>query len=124
MTSRTRPPATRRGKTHKIVISGVNIYVTLNRMAGEESLPCDIFVTLNSESEKQAIDSAHQGWANLSMTLASMLLQYGCPLSAVADKMRGYKFDPQRPGVGSSIPDAIGRWLQEDIEKGKMEKSA
>jgi hypothetical protein len=115
MTTRNKPPVTRKGKTHKIEIGGVNVYVTLNRVEGPESLPCDIFVTLNSEHEKQAIDSAHQAWANLSMTLASLLLQYGCPLATIVAKMKDYKFDPQQPGVGSSIPDAIGRWLQTQL---------
>ena len=112
---RTKPPVTRKGITRKIELNGVNVYITLNRMDGPESLPCDIFVTLNSESEKQAIDSAHQAWANLSMTLASLLLQYGCPLATIVSKMKDYKFDPQQPGVGSSIPDAIGRWLESQL---------
>ncbi len=118
MTKRTRPPVTRRGTTHKIEVKGANVYVTLNRIDGPKSLPCEIFVTLNNEDKDAPIDAAHQGWANLAATLASMLLQYGCPLATIAGKMRGYSFKPDG-GIGEhgsrSIPDAIGKWLESQL---------
>jgi hypothetical protein len=83
MTKRTRPPATRRGTTHKIEVTGASVYVTLNRIDGPASLPCEIFVTLNNEDNDAPIDAAHQGWANLCCTFASLLLQYGCPLATI-----------------------------------------
>ena len=115
---RTRPPTTRRGITRKIEVTGANVYVTLNRIDGPESLPCELFVTLNNEDNEAPIDAAHQGWANLAATLASICLQYGCPLAVIAGKMRGYSFKPDG-GLGrdgsKSIPDAIGKFLEAQL---------
>ena len=119
---RTRPPMTRKGKTHKIEVTGASVYVTLNRIDGPDSLPCEIFVTLNNENNDAPIDAAHQGWANLAATLASICLQYGCPLAVIAGKMRGYSFKPDG-GIGKqgskSIPDAIGKWLETELITGE-----
>lgn len=115
MTSkRIKPPVTRHGITHEIDIGGVRAYVTVNNHdKGDPINPCEIFVTLTPKKERADIDSAHQGWANLSMTFASMLLQYGCPLGTIAGKMKGYKFEPDGGIRGAkSIPDAIGKWLE------------
>ena len=108
-----RPPSTRLGITHKIEVGAANVYVTLTRMDGPDSLPCDVLATINNESTDAPIDAGHQGWAHLCCRLSNDLLSLGMPLHVLASRFRGYQFDPSGgPGVGTSIPDAIGRWLE------------
>lgn len=110
---RTKPPVTRNGTTHEIDIGGVRAYVTVNRQDSRENQPCEIFTVLCPKKERANIDSAHQGWCNLTMTFASLLLQYGCPLVTIANHMKGYKFEPDGGMRGAkSIPDAIGKYLE------------
>jgi len=112
--ARRKPPATRRGITAKLELAGVNVYTTLNRDA--EGHPCDLFITLNNESQEAPIDPGHQAWANLAATLASICMQHHASLETVAAKFRGYAFEPAGHlgrGNAKSIPDAIGRWLDE-----------
>lgn len=119
--TRRKPPATRHGITRKIEIGGaVNVYVTLNR--DDEGRPCDLLITLNNENDAAPVDPAHMGWANLCGTFAGMLFQRGVSVAAVAEKMRGYRFEPAAPlgpGGCASIPDAIGRWLVEIEQEAK-----
>lgn len=113
---REKPPVTREGITREIDVGSARVYVTLNFREEGQKNPCDIFVTLNQTGKKSSIDSAHQGWANLCVTFASMLLQYGCPLGTIAEKMKGYKFEPDGGfGGPKSIPDAIGKWLETQL---------
>lgn len=121
ITSRRRPPATRAGITRKLEIGGVvNVYVTLTR--DDDGHPCDLLITLNNESHDAPIDPAHMGWANLCATFAGMLFQRGVSVAVVAEKMRGYRFEPASP-LGpdgcASIPDAIGRWLMDEVDNKK-----
>ena len=115
---RERPPTTRNGITHEIKVGSAKAYITLNYKADNKT-PCEIFVTLNQTGKKSSVDSAHQGWANLSLTFASLLMQYGCPLGVIANKMKGYRFEPDG-GFGGplSIPDAIGKWLETQLPGG------
>ena len=104
MTSnRTRLPATRHGKTHKIQISeSCTLYVTVNVDASGR--PLEIFVKAKN---------GHQGWSDALALTASLALQYGTPLHKITSKWRGMRFAPD--GLqASSIPDAIARMLESE----------
>jgi len=112
-TKRITPPKTRKGITHKIELRGANVYVTLNRIDGPESLPCDILATINNECDKAPIDPGHQAYLHCICRLGSELIGLGMPLHVLASRLRDYQFEPSGgPGVGTSVLDAIGRWLE------------
>lgn len=114
MSGRRRPPQTRHGVTRKLEVGAANAYVTLTR--DTEGRPCDLLIVLNNDALDAPIDPAHMGWANLCGTFVGMLFQRGVGVAEIATKMRGYSFEPAGglgPGGARSIPDAIGRWLDE-----------
>ena len=116
---RTTPPKTRKGITHKIELRGANVYVTLNRIDGPDSLPCDILATINNECDKAPIDPGHQAYLHCICRLGSELINLGMPIHVLASRLRDYQFEPSGgPGVGTSVLDAIGRWLEKQ-EEGK-----
>jgi adenosylcobalamin-dependent ribonucleoside-diphosphate reductase len=50
--------------------------------------PCEIFLTSNRQG------SAVAGWSQVTAILASLALQYGCPVSELVEKLRYQRFDP------------------------------
>ena len=112
-----KPPATRKGKTSKIELRGANVYITLTRLDGPDSLPCDLFATINNESDKAQIDPGHQAYLNCICRLGSELMGLGMPLHVLASRLRDYQFEPSGgPGVGTSVLDAMGRWMEKEQE--------
>lgn len=109
MTSRTRPPATRHGKTVKIELGGTDTYFTLNRLP--DGRPIEIFITTDRKGDLQ-------GWATAFCISTSMALQNGVPASRIIEKMIGMRFDPQGgPGEAVSVIDAIARWWMAEESK-------
>ena len=95
---RTKPPMTRTGKTHKIKIGSVSLYVTINDL--------EIFVKCNA---------GWQGWCDVLAVTASLARQHGCPWSTIKKHWCNQAFVPDGiVGQGRSIPDAISRILPED----------
>ena len=96
---RHRLPPVRQGKTTKIPVGGVTLYVTINADATGRAR--EMFVKA---------DEGWQGWANVLAETASLYLQNGGTVAELARHWRGSRFDPAGgPGQGSSIPDAIAR---------------
>ena len=103
---RKKPPNPRPGKTHKIKVGSVSVYVTVND--DETGNPIEMF----SKS-----DGGHTGWCDALSVTASLAMQHGCPLKTLLEKWRGMRFPPD--GVRAfSIPDAIARRLLDDENQG------
>jgi len=114
---------TQLGITSKIKLQGCSIYCTLTRT--DKGQPHGLFVCLKAESDKATIDPGHKAWARLAATLAGELFKRGCSIETVARKFKGYNFAPHgKLGLegAKSIPDAIGRWLQD--QAGEPKKGA
>lgn len=116
MTDRIKPPTDRRGDTHKIVLMGqslsnpgetvkVTLYATLNRLP--DGRPIEMFIKA---------DNGYQGFCDTLAVTVSLALQYGAPLEAILAKWRGQRYEPSQIGVGTSIADAIARWLMPPTE--------
>jgi hypothetical protein len=104
---RIKPPATRKGNTHKIELAGTDSYVTINRLPDGRAI--EIFLTTDRKGECQ-------GWANVACIMISMALQNGVPPARIIGKMKGQRFDPQG-GAGEpvSVADAIAKiWAKEE----------
>jgi len=124
---------TQLGITSKIKLQGCSIYCTLTRT--DKGQPHGLFVSLKAESDKATIDPGHKAesdkatidpghkaWVRLAATLAGELFKRGCSIETVARKFKGYNFAPHGklgPGGAKSIPDAIGRWLQDQAGEQK-----
>ena len=104
MTTRRKPDATRKGITRKLTVGRCEVYLTVNVDA--DGNPCELFLRVNGAD----IEST-QGWANVTCIMASLALQYGCPMETILRHFRGQSFDPSQLGKATSIPDAIARAL-------------
>lgn len=103
---RERLPDTRTGKTHKFSLSGSEGYLTANTY--EDGRLAEIFITASKEGSTLA------GLMDTIGILTSMALQYGVPLSAMAKKFRGTKFEPSEHDKATSVVDYIFRWLEDE----------
>jgi ribonucleoside-diphosphate reductase alpha chain len=114
---RKRMPTTRQSVTHKMQIGEHEGYVTVG--LHEDGTPGEVFITMAQEG------SALRGFMDLAATSISLGLQHGVPLEVLAHKMQGLKFEPsgftQNPAIrmAQSIPDYIGRWLEQQFLKGE-----
>jgi ribonucleoside-diphosphate reductase alpha chain len=99
--TRQRPPTTRHGKTHKIVLNGVTMYLTVNEADGK---PVEMFCKASD---------GWQGWVDTLCVTASLALQYGAPISDIIKHWSHQAFPPAAVGQGKSIPDALARVLQQ-----------
>jgi len=104
MTTRRKPEPTRKGVTRKLTVGRCECYLTINE--GDDGKPCEMFLRINGGE----IEST-QGWANVTCIMASLALQYGCPMETILRHFRGQAFDPAQLGKASSIPDSIARAL-------------
>lgn len=100
--TRERPPASRRGKTHKIVLNGVTLYLTVNEVKGR---PIEMFCKA---------DEGWQGWVDTLCVTASLALQCGVPIRDIIRHWSNQAFPPAAIGQGKSIPDAMARVLAQD----------
>jgi adenosylcobalamin-dependent ribonucleoside-diphosphate reductase len=60
----------------------------LHAHAWPDGQPCELFITTNRQG------SAVAGWSQVTAILASLALQYGCPVSELVEKLRYQRFDP------------------------------
>ena len=105
--TRRKPETTRHGLTRKMTLAKVEVYATLNR--DKDGRPIELFAKATE---------GWQGWVDVLCETASLAMQYGCPLSVLARHWRGHRFPPDGiAGEGSSVPDAIARWLEEEAKK-------
>lgn len=109
MTVRQRLTPTRSGKTHKLVVGPVELYITVNH--GDEGQPLEMFTKATE---------GYQAEADGLSILISLALQYGAPAAVVAKHLRHRRYAPHGlPGQPCSISDALGRVLEAEGKEGK-----
>ena len=112
---RVRLPETRKSVTHKVVIydptsGAIDIYL----IAGEYPCGClgELFVKVGKWG------STLHGLLDAIGVETSLLLQYGIPVSRLADKLKGMRFIPAGPTDNPDVPecqsivDYIFQWLE------------
>ena len=101
---RQRLPATRKGKTIKIQVGPCTLYITINRNA--DGAIREIFIKA---------DQGEQPHADGLAELASLLLQYECPVKKLVQHLRYRRYPPAGCiGQPCSISDAIGMVLEDE----------
>jgi ribonucleoside-diphosphate reductase alpha chain len=106
---RTRLPDERRAITHKFSIAGHEGYVTVGLY--DDGRPGELFITMSKEG------STISGLMDALATSVSIALQYGVPLSVLADKFAHTRYEPsgftgnREIPIAKSITDYIFRWL-------------
>ena len=106
---RKRVPADRDGKTGTVQAGKVTAQVTANTFKGGKV--GELFAKCNE---------GHQGWTDAVCVMASLALQYGCPLAVVVKHLRHRSFEPcgfGEHGFVRSIPDGIAAWLEREYPK-------
>lgn len=76
--------------------------------------PCEIFLTSNRQG------SAVAGWSQVTAILASLALQYGCPVTELVEKLRYQRFDPadfRSTSPVDAVAQALARMFGELPEK-------
>ena len=102
-------PDERAAITHKFSIAGHEGYVTVGLY--EDGTPGELFVVMAKEG------STISGLLDAFATTVSMALQYGVPLTVLADKLSHTRYEPSgftsHPDIrfAKSITDYIFRWL-------------
>lgn len=101
-------PSIRSGRTHKVRVGDVSLYVTVNRDdAGQIR---EVFVKA---------DEGHNAEADGLAIMASLALRHGCPVDVVARHLRFRRYPPHGgPGQPLSISDGIGKVLETEMESG------
>jgi hypothetical protein len=98
-------PTTRAGRTHKIRVAAVSLYVTVNR--DESNAIREVFVKA---------DEGHNAEADGLAIMASLAMRYGCPPDVVARHLRFRRYEPHGgPGQPCSISDAIGKVIEREV---------
>lgn len=106
---RTRLPDERRAITHKFSIAGHEGYITVGLY--DDGRPGELFITMSKEG------STISGLMGALATSVSLALQYGVPLSVLADKFAHTRYEPsgftgnREIPIAKSITDYIFRWL-------------
>lgn len=95
----------RTGKTHKIKVGEVTVYLTVNY--NDKGKIKEMFAKA---------DEGWQGWVDVLMLTASLALRSGCNIDTILKHWRHHRFEPSAFGY-SSIPDAIAKKIQEEINK-------
>jgi ribonucleoside-diphosphate reductase alpha chain len=107
--NRERLPDERRAITHKFSIAGHEGYVTVGLY--DDGRPGEVFITMSKEG------STISGLMDALATTVSIALQYGVPLSVIADKLSHTRYEPsgftgnKDIPIAKSITDYIFRWL-------------
>lgn len=122
---RAKLPTDRPGKTRRFCIPRVEadgsphhdgplrFYVTVSTY--DDGSPGEIFIRADRAG------SLERGALDAFAIAASLALQYGCPLGALATKLIGMTFppngmtgDPEYPNAASAL-DLVGRWLKTEF---------
>lgn len=102
----TKPPMTRRGRTHKIMVGPVTAYLTVNR--DRDGRIIEIFAKADQA----------QGHLDMACRLASLGLQGRADVATLIRHMRGDRTEPcGGPGQPSSIYDAMARILETETQE-------
>jgi len=104
-----KPPATRRGATHKVRIGPVTAYLTINRDAAGRIM--EVFAKA---------DNGMQGHLDMACRLCSLALQGRGDVETVIRHMRGDRTEPCGiAGQPKSIYDAIAQTLAAEVDRGQ-----
>ena len=104
---------TRDAITHKFNVGGHEGYVTLGLY--EDGRPGELFIQMAKEG------STMGGLMDTVGTLTSMALQYGVPLSTLAEKFSNQRFEPSGFTSNKNIPratsiiDYVFRWMSQEF---------
>jgi ribonucleoside-diphosphate reductase alpha chain len=117
---RKRLPNTRNSVTTKIDMSGTELYMTVGLF--DDGTPGELFFVAGKHGATLA------GLLDSFAIAVSHALQYGCSISALADKFKGIRFAPEGWSDGhhyKSIIDYVAHWLdnrycktEEEVEGG------
>ncbi len=108
--TRRRLPDERNAITHKFRVGEQEGYVTVGLF--EDGTPGEVFVNVSKQG------STVGGLMDTVAMLTSFSLQYGVPLSDLANKMKNSRFEPSGPTgnkdipIATSIVDYVFRWLE------------
>jgi len=98
-------PATRYGRTHKVMVGPCSVYVTANT---------DATGALGELLAKA--DEGNQGVADGLCDLASLAIQHGAAPATVARHLRHHRYPPEGfAGQPKSISDAIGLVIEREL---------
>ena len=101
----TKPPTTRAGRTHKIMVGKVRCYITVNKDA--EGRILEVFAKA---------DSGQQGAMDMVCRMASLALQGRGSVETIIKHMANDRTPPNGgPGQPSSCFDAISQILQREL---------
>jgi len=104
-------PDTREGLTHRVVIGGMDGYLTANPRPEEGPIK-EIFIHGFGK-----LGSTNAGWTNAFAIMLSIGLQFGTELPMLARKFAHMKYEPNgetdNPEIPHchSIPDYIFKWI-------------
>jgi len=107
--TRSKLPDERKAVTHKVVIGGHKVYITVG--VYEDGTPGELFITMSKEG------STVRGLMDTIATLVSISLQHGVPLRCIVDKMMHTRFEPcgytdnKDIAFAKSVTDYIAKWL-------------
>ena len=97
-----KPPITRTGRTHKIIVGPCSAYITVNR--GEDGNIIEVFAKA---------DAGMQGHLDMACRLASLAIQGRGDVETLIRHMRGDRTEPCGvAGQPSSVYDAMARVLE------------
>jgi len=107
--NRVRLPDTRHSLTHKFSVNGHEGYITAGMY--EDGRLGEVFIKMAKQG------STVSGFADTVATLTSLCLQYGVPVSKLAEKLSHTRFEPsgwtknEQIREATSIVDYVFRWL-------------
>lgn len=105
MTIAAQMPTNRAGRTHKLKVGAVSLYVTINRDA--DGVVREVFAKA---------DEGHQAEADGLALMSSIAMRYGAPAAVVAKHLRYRRYEPRGgPGQPCSISDAIGLAIEREV---------
>ena len=117
---RRRLPDERRSITHKFRVGELEGYMTVGLF--EDGAPGELFVNVSKQG------STVMALMDTMAMLTSYALQFGVPVSVLASKLQGSRFEPSGPTgnpripIATSIIDYIFRWLE--LKFGEREAGA
>jgi ribonucleoside-diphosphate reductase alpha chain len=116
---RRRLPDERRSVTRKFVVGGVRGY--LNVGLYPDGQPGEMFIRVEKEH-----GSTLCGLIDQFAIMASVALQYGCPLEVICRKFEFTRFEPSGPTndrdipMATSIVDYVARWMRKRFLPGEV----
>jgi hypothetical protein len=121
MPTRKRLESERKAVNHAFRIGDLQFYVTVGLYP--DGIPGEIFLRVKPTTADVSIDDLPgmeagrgpggfaSGMCDAFGTMASLALQYGCPLSKLCEKMEHMSFAPAQLGQGKSVMDYLAKWL-------------